>query len=134
MAAVGKVPRMAEAKVLREATGSAPTPWWWPAPEEGEESEAGTRPPSAAASSHHEAFAAAALNPTQNMADRPEYVHWLYAQALGYQGFAVPCAEFGQLALTTPHPDRESHVSAIEAQVRAATNPPAGYLAQQQRG
>ena len=29
MAAVGKVPRMAEAKVLREATGSAPAPWWW---------------------------------------------------------------------------------------------------------
>ena len=107
----------ASGKTLRAATGSAPRPFWWPQPEEtAPDAAGGAARPSTAASSHHEAFAAAELNPTTAMRQRPEYVHWLYAQAQGYQGFVVPHSGVGGVALTTPHPVRDTHSKQIVAQ------------------
>ena len=102
--------RLADAEVLREQTGRAPTPWWWPQPDP-----KGPKRPGRPASAHHEAFARAALDPSSiDPSSRPVYVHWLYAKCLGYQGFSIPLS-FGQLALTTPHPTREIHAKAITA-------------------
>ena len=107
----------ASGKTLRAATGSAPRPFWWPQPEEtAPDVGGGVARPSTAASSHHEAFAAAELNPTAMMRQRPEYVHWLYAQAQGYQGFVVPHSGVGSVALTTPHPVKDTHAKQIVAQ------------------
>eukprot|EP01043_Picozoa_sp_COSAG02_P032097 COSAG02_NODE_2128_length_9740_cov_20.436833_11_plen_550_part_01 len=107
----------ADNRTLRAAIGSAPRPFWWPQPEEdAQDAAAGAARPSTAASSHHEAFAAAELNPTAMMRQRPEYVHWLYAQAQGYQGFVVPHSGIGSVALTTPHPLRDTHANQIVAQ------------------
>jgi hypothetical protein len=107
----------ADNRTLRAATGSAPRPFWWPQPEkDAQDAAAGAARPSTASSSHHEAFAAAELNPTAMMRQRPEYVHWLYAQAQGYQGFVVPHSGIGSVALTTPHPVRDTHAKQIVAQ------------------
>ena len=75
-------------ETLRESTGRAPVPFWWPSidvPAIG-----GRRP-----SVPHAAFAAAATKPpaegsSANPKQFDTYVHWLYAQNLGYQGFSLP--------------------------------------------
>ena len=108
----------ASGKTLRAATGSAPIPFWWPQPEENAPDVAGggAARPSTAASSHHEAFAAAEAGLGASMRQRPEYIHWLYAQAQGYQGFVVPHSGVGSVALTTPHPVKDTHAKQIVAQ------------------
>lgn len=67
---------------LRAATGRAPIPWWWkPAPPRpGDEPGRAPTP--------HEAYAEAAMDP--HTSSRAVYVHWLYAQCLGYQAFSIP--------------------------------------------
>ena len=108
--------RFFDAERLREKTGGAPTPWWWSREDAVADSTAerpgrGSRPPSAA----HSEFAAAALG-ADTESHRDAYVHWLYAQSLGYQGFSVPLQEpWGQLAMTTPMPLKERHSKIIRA-------------------
>ncbi len=101
--------RSFNAQKLRDRTGRAPSPWWWPEPSAHthSNSNADSRPPSAA----HSEFAAISMGlETQQQA----YVHWLYAQSLGYQGFSCflgkPC---GKLVLTTPMPTLDAHVDRI---------------------
>ena len=86
---------------LKADIGGCPTPWWW-APPKDENGMPGRAP------TPLEAFAAGS-------GSRSMYVHWLYAQCLGYQGFSIPLGSFGQMALTTPAPVRESHVKQITA-------------------
>jgi hypothetical protein len=103
---------------LNEATGRAPTPWWWAAG-------SGT-PNDQRAPTPHQAFRARATQQSTSTqtglsaeaeaamyGHRPAYVHWLYAQSLGFQGFSISLGELGQLALTTPHPVRESYAKLI---------------------
>lgn len=89
---------------LKADIGRCPVPWWWQ-PQKGEDGQRAPTP--------HEAYAATALDP--HASSRSVYVHWLYAQCLGYQGFSIPIGSFGQLALTTPAPVRQSHVKQITA-------------------
>ncbi len=90
---------------LKADIGRCPVPWWWQ-PKKGEEGQRAPTP--------HEAYAAAAMDPSGS-SSRSVYVHWLYAQCLGYQGFSIPIGSFGQLALTTPAPLRQAHVKQITA-------------------
>jgi hypothetical protein len=104
----------ADAYELREATGQAPIPWWWS--EDKKKSLARPSTAGTAVSDHHGAFADAALgslstDPTR----RPVYVHWLYAQYLGFQGFSVPIGDFGKLAMTTPSPLKSHNAALIAA-------------------
>jgi hypothetical protein len=82
---------------LRVATGRAPVPWWWSRPAGGSGSGEPGRAPTP-----HEAYAAVAMDP--HASSRAVYVHWLYAQFVGYQAFSIPIGKHGQLALTTPTP------------------------------
>ena len=86
---------------LKADIGGCPTPWWWAEKKDADGNS--TRAPTPL-----EAFAAGA-------GSRSMYVHWLYAQCLGYQGFSIPLGSFGQMVLTTPAPVRESHVKMITA-------------------
>jgi hypothetical protein len=96
---------------LKADIGRCPVPWWWQQPKSGEDGQRAPTP--------HEAYAAGALDP--HASSRSMYVHWLYAQCLGYQGFSIPIGAFGQLALTTPAPLRQSHVKQITARGLDAT-------------
>ena len=90
---------------LKADIGRCPVPWWWQGQKDGG---GGQRAPTP-----HEAYAAAAMDP--HTSSRSVYVHWLYAQCLGYQGFSIPIGVFGQLALTTPAPLRQAHTKLITA-------------------
>ncbi len=46
---------------------------------------------------------------------RATYVHWLYAQSLGYQGFSVSIGVHGQLELTVPAPMKSSDQKKVVA-------------------
>ena len=99
--------RKADQSVLLEATGRAPVPFWWNSPEK-VPMIAGRRP-----SVPHAAYAAAALEPpagTSSTAPKFEdtYVHWLYAQNLGYQGFQIALEDSRKsIVLTTPPPTKD---------------------------
>ena len=62
---------------LERETGTAPAPWWWKP--QTLLADPGKPPPTP-----HDAYAAAALDP--HLSSKGVYVHWLYAQWLGYTG------------------------------------------------
>ncbi len=107
--------RKADQSVLLEATGRAPVPFWWNSPDS-VPMIAGRRP-----SVPHAAYAAAALEPpagTSSTVPKPfdTYVHWLYAQNLGYQGFRVALNDSNKsMVLTTPPPTKDHLAGAIAA-------------------
>ena len=107
---VAKVPepppeRLFNAEKLRERTGRAPSPWWWSQPRS--PTTGGSRPPSAA----HSEFAAMSMGHDLH---HDAYVHWLYAQSLGYQGFSANLGEpCGKLVLTAPMPTNDLHADQI---------------------
>ena len=98
--------RTADQTVLLEETGRAPVPFWWPTPDRAPMI-AGRRP-----SVPHAAYAAAALEaPADSSSAVPKqydtYVHWLYAQNLGYQGFRMTLDDRHSIILTTPPPAQQ---------------------------
>ena len=99
--------RKADQRVLLEATGRAPVPFWWNSPEK-VPMIAGRRP-----SVPHAAYAAAALEPPAGTSSATPkefdtYVHWLYAQNLGYQGFRIALEDSRKsIVLTTPPPTKD---------------------------
>ena len=107
--------RNADQSVLLAATGRAPVPFWWNSPDR-VPMIAGRRP-----SVPHAAYAAAALEPpagSSSTVPKPfdTYVHWLYAQNLGYQGFSIALEHSNKsMVLTTPPPTKDHLARTIAA-------------------